>query len=56
MANENEDVSVTVLGADATDDADELAKSSVYYESGSDRIFVRKRQRGKGESGMSRMC
>jgi hypothetical protein len=49
-------VSLTVLGADATDDADELAKSSVYYESGSDRIFVRKRQRGKGENGISQIC
>eukprot|EP00802_Teleaulax_amphioxeia_P014468 Tamp_14534.p1 GENE.Tamp_14534~~Tamp_14534.p1 ORF type:complete len:371 (-),score=66.62 Tamp_14534:227-1339(-) len=55
LANENEDVIMTVLGADAADDADELAKSSVYFESGSDRIFVRKRQRGKGDKGSSRV-
>mmetsp|Transcript_37685 Transcript_37685/g.60786 ORF Transcript_37685/g.60786 Transcript_37685/m.60786 type:complete len:397 (-) Transcript_37685:95-1285(-) len=59
LANENDDVSLTVLGGDAADDENALAQaraeSSIYFESGSDRIFQRKRQGGKDEKGASRV-
>ena len=58
LANENEDVSLTVLGGDAADDENAMAQaradSSVYFESGSKGAFSRKRQVGKDEKGLSR--
>lgn len=58
LANENEDVSLTIFGGDAADDEHAMAQaradSSVYFESGSKGVFHRKRQGGKDEKGLSR--